>query len=245
MKRRILRLLSTALIITILLACVPAVAEKDGWLSITVGDSKSEFDRENIELGIYLLATGDYGDWTMVNTFKDITVYSRGDGSAYIDKKLTQISKRISDEHIKPTAKNKTDQHGKAEFKNLTRGIYFVMMLEGPERLTVSPMLVSTPNKEGSLQIRAVAKLEYETPTPSPTPTKKPTPTPYEPNETPTASVPPTPTPKPTPTPEDAPTPTPTPAPSWTPPPNEEAIPDYETALGLGNIQMHVGVCFD
>lgn len=258
MSKNTLRLLSTALIITILLVCVPAVAENDGWLSITVGDSKSEFNREGIELGIYLLATGDYGDWTMVDTFSDITVYTRGDGSASIDKKLAQISKRITDEHIRPTADGKTDQDGKVEFKNLTRGIYFIMMLDGPDRLTMSPMLVSTPNKEGSVQIRVNAnKLEYETPTPSPTPTPKPTPTPFvsptptptNPDTTPTTPTwtpaPPTPTPKPTPTPEDAPTPTPTPEPSWTPPPNEEAIPDYETALGLGNIQMHVGVCFD
>ena len=245
MRKNTLRLLSAALIITILLACVPAVAENDGWLSITVEKKGLDFNKKDIRLGIYLLATGDYGNWTMVDTFKDITVYTRGDGSTHIDKKLDKISKRISSEHIRPTGEKRTDKNGKVEFKNLAHGIYFVMMLDGPEGLKMDPILVSVPNKEGSVQIRAVAnKLEYETPTPTPTPTPKPTPTPFEP-ETPPVTAPPTPTPKPTPTPDNAPTPTPTPEPSWTPPPNEEAIPDYETALGLGNIQMHVGVCFD
>ena len=65
---------------------------------------------------------------------------------------------------------------------------------------------------------------------------------------TPPITVPPTPTPRPTPTPTpDGRTPVPPHAPTQTPGPGETLIPfeDYETALGLGNIQMHVGVCFE
>ena len=255
MKKRTLRLLSTAMAIALLLACVPAAAENDGQLSITVGNSNSLFERSGIELGIYLLATGDYGDWTMVEAFKDITVFTRNDGSATVSATMAQIAKRIRDDGIKPTKRAQTDNAGKAEFSNLTRGIYYVDMLKGPEGLTLSPMLLSAPNKEGSLQVSAAAKPEYTTPTPSPTPTPKPTPTPFTtptppPGSTPTPTpsitpAPPTPTPRPTPLPDNLPSPTPTPAPTFTPPPGEEVIPDYETALGLGNVQMHVGVCFD
>ena len=283
MKKRILRILSIALIGSLLLCCIPAQAanDNDGWLSITIGDDKSPFDRKGIEVAVYMIATGDYGNWTMVKDFADITVFTRDDGSTHIDKSLAQIRKRIQDQGIKPEQKKHSDANGKAEFKNMKRGIYFVWMTHGVEGLTIQPMLLSAPNKEGSVQIRAIAKYEYveETPTPSPTPTQKPTPTPFE---TPEVSPTPTPTPPPgrqvTPTPPsdtdtpttgivtptapphtappsptpyptefDGPTPYITPPPTQTPEPSETPIiiDDNETALGLGNIQMHVGVCFE
>ena len=265
MKKQTMRILGAVLILTILLACLPAAADSndtgDGWLSITVGSNSSQFDREGIQLGIYLLATGDYGDWTMLDAFKDVEIFTRSDGSTSVNKNLTEIIKRIEKDKIKPTATVKTDKNGVADFKDLAHGIYLLQLVSGPERLKINPMLLSVPDKDGKLQYGAVAKQEYSTPTPSPTPTPKPTPTPFVPDETPTVPtrtpVPPTPTPKPTPTPTPKPTskptssPTPTPEPAngrvprMTPRPGEEEIPDYETALGIGNIQMHVGVCFD
>lgn len=251
MKTRILSVLSLAMVLVLLLCCIPAQAADsgdDGWLSVTIGDDKSPFDRKDIDMKVYLIATGNqYGDWTMLDAFSDIVVYTRDDGSATINKKLTQISQRIADRKIKATQTGKSDENGKVEIRNLPRGIYYVELKSGNPSLTFSPMLLSAPNKDGNVQIRAVAKYGYVTPTPSPTPTPKPTPTPYE-TLTPPITVPPTPTPRPTPTPTpDGRTPVPPHAPTQTPGPGETLIPfeDYETALGLGNIQMHVGVCFE
>ena len=62
---------------------IPSLAadDGDGWISITIGDDKSAFNREGIQFGAYLIATGDYGAWTMVKAFDGIKVYSRDDGS--------------------------------------------------------------------------------------------------------------------------------------------------------------------
>ena len=307
MKRRSLGMLGIAIILALLFSCVsvPAGTEEaqDGWLSITIGDDRNEFDPSGIRMAIYLIATGDYGDWTMEENFRDITVFVRSDGSASVDMTLSQIRQRIADRKIKPTAETVSDDKGKAEFKGLTHGIYYTEMLAGPERLTMSSMLLSVPNSSGSVQVRANAKYEYETPTPSPTPTAKPTFTPFEPpaesaTPSPTPSLTPSPTPGPsqepsTPpdessTPTAAPEVTPTPsekvtekptarptekpapvtkAPVPTPPPTKHPyitpvpqhvptlqpypgettviIEDYEAALGLFNIQIHVGVCFE
>jgi hypothetical protein len=251
MKSRILRILGFAMVLSLLVCVLPAHAandDKDGWVSITIGDENALFDRKNVEVDVYLIATGTYyGDWTMLDAFSDIVVYTRDDGSATINKKLTQISQRIADRKIKATQTGKSDENGKVEIRNLPRGIYYVELKSGNPSLTFSPMLLSAPNKDGSVQIRAVAKFGYVTPTPSPTPTPRPTPTPYE-TLTPPITVPPTPTPRSTPTPTpDGRTPVPPHAPTQTPRPGETPIPleDYETALGLGNIQMHVGVCFE
>ena len=291
MKRSRLRMLGIAMVLALLFSAVsvPAGTEetKDGWLSITIGDDKNEFDPGGIHLAIYLIATGDYGDWTMEDDFRDITVFIRKDGSASVDKTLSQIRQRIADRKIKPTDSAVSDENGKLEFRNLTHGIYYTEMTSGPERLTMSAMLLAVPNSSGNVQVRAMAKYEYETPTPSPTPTLKPTFTPFvppdvtptptpvptdapseSPDNTATPSVSPAPTDKTTPKPaskatkkparvtrEPVPTPapvsdnTPVPkhAPTLQPNPGETtiAIEDYEASLGLGNIQIHVGVCFE
>lgn len=253
MKRR-RTLLSIAMILVLALCCAAGRAGMenagDGWISITVGDEKSEFSPEGIQMEIYLVATGDYGNWTMTEAFSDITVFTRSDGSASVDMTLGQIRQRIADRRIQPTAKGTTDKNGKVEFKNLTHGIYYTVMLDGPDRLTMSPMLVAVPNRAGSIQVRAVAKYEYATPTPSPTPEPKPSITPFVPDVTPGTEAPPTrePVPTPSPTPDPVKTPVPTHVPTQPPQdPEEETIPldDYEAALGLWNIQTHVGVCYE
>ena len=92
MKRRSLGMLGIAIILALLFSCVsvPAGTEEaqDGWLSITIGDDRNEFDPSGIRMAIYLIATGDYGDWTMEENFRDITVFVRSDGSASVDMTL-------------------------------------------------------------------------------------------------------------------------------------------------------------
>ena len=215
MKSGKIRLLCALALVALLFscACLPAVTEeaKDGWLSITIGSGGSG-DFKGVHMAIYLLATGDYGDWTMVDAFSDIKVYTRGDGSASVDMTLSQIRRRISERKIKPAAKEYSDAKGKVEFKNLTHGIYYAEMIDGPEGLIMSPMLLAIPNKTGNVKVRALAKYVYETPTPAPTNT-----------------------------------PAPSHVPTLPPEPEESIVPidDYEAALGLTNIQMHVGVCFE
>ena len=291
-------------------------------LTITIGNSGSKFDRKGIEIGAYLVAKGDYGDWTMVDNFSDVKVYAREDGSKWIDQSMTQIQEKIRTQGIRPTVQGASDENGVVSFTNVERGIYFIAMLKGPEWLKMKPMLLSTPDKDGKLAITAGAKVEYNPPTepPTPQPTPKPTPTQFEtpsvePTETPTQPTgeltpPPTLTPRgitpapetPTPVPKETPTPAPhklvieyiyedgttawptyledglwpgTPYDVKSPiiagytanikvvqgvmpnhdmyylviyvPEGSELIDldDYKTALGLGNIQMHVGVCFE
>ena len=334
MKRRGMGMLCIAMVFALLFSCVsvPAGTEEanDGWLSITIGDDRNEFDPSGIRMAIYLIATGDYGNWTMEETFSDITVFVRSDGSASVDMTLSQIRQRIADRKIKPTDDGVSDEKGKIEFKELAHGIYYIEMTAGPERLTMSAMLLSVPNSTGSVQVRAMAKYEYETPTPSPTPSPRPTFTPFVPpvdpetpsptptstpsptptvpaDESPTPTVPPDETSTPSVTPDVTVTPTSSVTPEVTPPPSatpdatptasekvtenptdsptkkpvtvtkkpvatpaptehsEDNTPvpkhvptlqpnpgettisleEYEVALGLFNIQIHVGVCFE
>ena len=115
MKKRTLSILSIMMAVILLLSFIPVQAEEEGRITITIGDKDSEFQREGIQLGIYLLATGNYGDWTMVDTFKDIDVFTRKDGSTNVGTSLNQISKRIEDRKVKPADTQTSDEEGFVE----------------------------------------------------------------------------------------------------------------------------------
>ena len=197
----------------LLLTCLPAAAEtaeNDGWLSISFGNKKDSLDPEGIQLAIYRIASGEYGYWRMEKNFQDIGIFTGKDGATKIDQSMESLKKRIEDRHIPSVGSiSTTDEAGKASFTDLEHGIYLVLLVKGPKGLTMNPMLLATPNKDGDVRISANAKYTYkDTPTEDPprirkiiVPTRK----------------------------------------------GERlvAIDDYETALGLGNIQMHVGVCFE
>ena len=291
MKNRKLRALCLGIALMLLFACIPAQAADDGNGEITIAFRENQdinYNREGIHVAVYLLATGDYGDWTMLSNFSDIKVFTRGDGSINPDVSLNRIAQRISERNIRPTAAANTDGDGQVNFKNLKHGIYFVDYSNLPDNLKVNRQFLALPGTDGKTVGTAWATAEPQV-TPTPTPVQTQTPS------IPTAS--PTPTPRPTPSPTPSPhtltiyyryladdsTAWPTyfqdglwpgtdyriPSPvipgyectllvvEGTMPDHdmvyyvyyfktdETIIDDYETALGIGNIQMHVGVCFE
>ena len=267
MRKQIIRLISMMTLLALMLAIVPALADgNDGWVSISIGE------QEGVKIELFLIATGETGDWTMENGFSDITIPTGNDSASTIEKDTNQAWQRIQDRKTKPIQSGTSDRSGKVEFRNLPHGVFIAMVPEEVENLQIRPSMLFIPDNEGSVQVRARIKFEIITPeptTPAPT-TPRPTLTPFVPDEpTPTLTPPISPTPgDETPTPEPSRTPAPAtrqPVATPEPEPNPEQTPipkhakqlkpkanetvvhleDYETALGLGNIQMHVGVCFD
>ena len=227
MKTRILRTLSMMIVMALLLTSLPAMAERlyNGEMEITIGDDKSPFSRAKIELSAYLIARGDFGDWTPVKEFADITITSRDDGSAWISSSLKQIRKQIKDLKIQPVKSAVSHTNGKVNFSGLEHGIYFIAMTKGNgEVKETSPLLLSTPDKNKKVAVAGNAKIDYAPP-------KEDTPPPEDP------TIPPGPVPVP-----------PTVPMIIVPTRRGERlvnIDEYETALGLGNIQIHVGVCYE
>ena len=193
----------------LLLMCLPATAEtkNDGLLSVTVA-ANGKFDPKGITLAAYLVATGDYGEWTMQDYCRDVEIFTGTDGATKINQSLSTLTDRIKARGIKSAQTASTDANGKASFSGLQHGIYLVQMTKGPDGLTLSPMLLATPNRDGAVQIAANAKFTYNVTTKTTTTVTKLTVTTQK---------------------------------------NERLvnIDEYETALGLGNIQMNSGVCFE
>lgn len=199
-----------------LLTSLPALAgaENDGQISISIGNENSKAVLSGIVFDAYLLARGDYGDWTPVGDFETVKITSRDDGSAWIDQSMKQIQSRIKRFSLKPYESATTNEGGKALFTGLEHGIYYVVASKVPDsRLTISAMLLSTPNKEQELKISANAKYtETELPQGK-----------DDDEETTVKKL-------------------------IVPVRRGERlviIDEYETALGLGNIQIHVGVCYE
>lgn len=198
-----------------------AGAENDGQISISIGNANSKAVLSDIVFDAYLLARGDYGNWTPVDGFETVKITSRDDGSAWIDQSMKQIQSRIKRFDLKPYKSATTNAGGKALFTNLEHGIYYVMASKVPDyRLTISAMLLSTPNKEQELKISANAKYTETQGDDDGGDGGDKTITSY-----------------------------------W-PPVKKLIVPirrgerlaiidEYETALGLGNIQIHVGVCYE
>jgi len=198
----------------LLLTCLPATAEKgknDGKLSITFEDKGyKDFKPEKILVAVYQVAKGEYGAWTMKSGFEDIVIYTGKDGGTKIDLSTESMKKRIKGSGILPAVSSAyTDEKGSVSFDGLEHGIYLVMLVSNRAGLTMNPMLLATPNKDGEVNIRANAKYVFTSTTKEETP-----------------RIPPL---------------------IVTTKRGERLVPidDYETALGLGNIQMHVGVCFE
>ena len=198
----------------LLLTCLPVTAEEtknDGSLSITFEDKGYKgFKPANIQVAIYQVAKGEYGAWTMKSGFEDIGIYTGKDGGTKIDLSTESMKKKIKGSGILPAVSpDTTDNKGTVSFNGLEHGIYLVMLVTNRNGLTMSPMLLAAPNKEGDVNVRAFAKYNF-----SETETE-------EPPRIPPLVV--------------------------TTKRGERLVPidDYETALGLGNIQIHVGVCFE
>ena len=217
----------------ILLAILPAMADspRDGQIIITIGNESSEFTRKGIVLAAYLIAKGDYGDWTPLGIFSDITISTRDDGSTWVGKSLDEIHDKIVAANMSATQKATSDADGEVRFTGLEHGIYFIEMVSTPDsRLTLERMLLSTPDKDNDVIATANAKPhfnKFEKPEEKPEEETEPEPeNPKKPKQKPKAVE-----------------------PIRTFPIRRgqhlESIDEYETALGLGNIQMHVGVCFE
>ena len=198
----------------LLLTCLPATAEKtknDGKLSITFEDKGYKgFKPEKILVAVYRVAKGEYGAWTMESGFEDIMIYTGKDGGTKIDLSTENMKKKIKGSGILPAVSSAyTNEKGSVSFDGLEHGIYLVMLVSNRAGLTMNPMLLATPNKDGEVNIRANAKYVFTSTTKEETP-----------------RIPPL---------------------IVTTKRGERLVPidDYETALGLGNIQMHVGVCFE
>ena len=274
MKRKI-KLLSMALVILLaLLTAVPAMAEtltvhflQD---ESKPADQRFDFKSENVVLGVYQIGTGTYGNWKIHDVYKDIKIFDSN--NAFQKNSLTEIRKVIQQKIIQPVATGQTQAadaaNGVAAIKVTEQGLYFVMQIgfktnggtvrtsdmmmatggadtvNAKWEFTPKPVEQEQPPEERPYKLTIYYKYVHDGSTAFPTHReidlwpgyRYNVPSPIHPDYNYTRAV----------------------VDGVMPhhdmeytvwyykvPDDEIPIEDYDTPLGLGNIQMHVGVCYE
>lgn len=132
----------------LLTMCLPAMAaeENDDKLNIKLEqNAKNPFELEGVQLAIYLIAKGEYGQWTMEEPYADLHVAAGNNG--IILTAPTKFEARIKEQEIPYMQLAVTDKEGKVQLSGLEHGVYYVQLHEGPENLVMDPMLLAVPNQ--------------------------------------------------------------------------------------------------
>ena len=170
MKKRTMKLLSVALaMLLILLTAVPAFAETLT-VHFLQDDSKSQAERfnfraEDIELSAYLIGRGSYGSWTILDNYADIEIFNSNGG--FNKNCMTQIRNRIREQGIQSVSsagtRADTGNNGIAELQVANEGMYLVVQSGSRTTGTVrtSDMMLATNGLDD-----VNAKWEFTPPTP-------------------------------------------------------------------------------
>ena len=273
MKRTIKLLSALTVLMLVMLTALPALASTLT-VNYTQDNSKPQeerfdFSQDRIQLAAYLIAEGS--ERKILGIYEGIQVFDTNGG--FLRNSINDLKKRIKENSIQPVASVWTSaaaikQNGTAVFNVVVDGMYLVVQSDSQTKGTVqtSDMMLATNSKADT----ATAKWKYTAPPPEPqktNPGDKPHKltiyyiywdgqtafptyergelwpgTPYHvpspqkpgydcslelvdgvmPNHDMVYTVVYTPTRK-----------------------GKHVLEDYDTPLGLGNIQMHVGVCFE
>ena len=162
------RMLAGMLALVLMLSCGIAAAA-GGQLTVILGkDGENRFELKGTEFKLYQVGDLDdeTGKITMFDSFKDIDVYDTKTA-------LTQIQNIVK--WMKADHYSRTDRHGVAVFGNLAPGIYYGEVTTPPENVKVQPFLVAVPSfdsKAGKYkyEVTVYPKYEYTPPTDEPPP---------------------------------------------------------------------------
>ena len=154
MKRSMRCLVLFLAILFVMITAAPAFAE--GTITIHYrkngGDNeKFDFSEESITLSAYLIGTGHYGDWQIIDAYKDIEIFDKN--GAFNGDCMTKIKEKIDDKKnginavSVATSTQTPDKEGIVTLQLTTEGMFFI-------RQTGSVTKV-IKDKDGSVKKRA------------------------------------------------------------------------------------------
>ena len=172
MKRN-MKLMSVILAVILLLsAAVPALAE-----TLTVhyeqdnsktDENRFDFRNESVELAAYLIGTGSYGDWKIIDIYEDIKIFD--EKNAFQKNSLTEIKNRIREKNpgAVATAWTRADgrNNGITDIIVTQPGLYYVTQINSRTNggtVRTSDMMMATGGKADNVD----AKWEFKAPVPT------------------------------------------------------------------------------
>ena len=262
--KRFKQLISVLAVFALLLGCLGSAAAAEdttGSLTVTIDGNNKGVSTAGITLNLYRIGGDDSSVWQMDSAFTGtgyMEAWQAQSGEKMRDA-LQKVRGIVTDTHMAPVASAKSDNKGVITFNNLPRGIYFGIATDTPKEMTVQNFAAHIP-EAGSGKMNAAANLKNRVVIPQ---TKNPyTVTIRYIYEDGTTAWP---TYKGTYWPDEI-------YDVWSPVipgykcsdpringvmpprnlqfvviyvPDTTTLVDYPTPLGLGNIQIHVGVCYE
>lgn len=148
--KRFAQLITAITAIAVMLGCfcLSAGAEgPTGSLTVTIQGNNQGISTAGITLNLYRIGGDDTGTWKLDNAFTDtgyVEAWQEQSGNK-MNTALKRIRGIVNDNGIKPTVSRKSDENGVVRFDNLPRGIYFGYTTGAPKEMTIQNFAAHVP----------------------------------------------------------------------------------------------------
>ena len=148
--KRFVQLISVIAAIAAILGClcVSAGAESPtGSLTVTIQGNTQGISTAGITLNLYRIGGDDTGTWKLDSAFADtgyVEAWQEQSGIK-MSTALKKIRGIVNDNGIAPTVSGKSDKNGVVQFDNLPRGIYFGYAAGAPKEMTIQYFAAHIP----------------------------------------------------------------------------------------------------
>ncbi len=168
--KRFKQLISAIAAAAVMLGCLCAFAGAEspaGTLTVTIQGNNQGVSIAGITLNLYRIGGEDGGTWKLDDAFAD-TGYMEAWQSQSSNKMIAALKKIrgiVNERGIKPTASRKSDNKGVVRFDNLPRGIYFGYAADAPKEMTIQNFAAHVPEAgNGKMDAAVVLKNTVKVP---------------------------------------------------------------------------------
>ena len=162
--KRFVQLISVIAAVAALLGCLCASAGAEsptGSLTVTIQGNNQGISTAGITLNLYRIGGVDGDTWKLDSAFEDtgyLEAWQKQSGDM-MSTALKKIRKIVTDNDITPTVSSKSDKNGVVRFDNLPRGIYFGLTTGAPKEMTVQNFAAHIPEAgSGKMNAEAILK---------------------------------------------------------------------------------------
>ena len=162
--KRFVQLTAVIAAVAALLGCLCASAGAEsptGSLTVTIQGNNQGISTAGITLNLYRIGGEDGDTWKLDSAFADTGYLAawQAQSGEMMGTALKKIRKIVTDNEIVPTVSRKSDKNGVVRFDNLPRGIYFGLTTDAPKEMTVQNFAAHIPEAgSGKMDAEAILK---------------------------------------------------------------------------------------
>lgn len=148
--KRFAQLISAITVIAVMLGCLCVSAGAEGLtgsLTVTIQGNTQGISTAGITVNLYRIGGDETGTWKLDNAYTDtgyVEAWQEQSGTK-MNTALRKIRGIVNDNGTAPTVSGKSDKNGTVRFDNLPRGIYFGYTTGAPKEMTIQNFAAHVP----------------------------------------------------------------------------------------------------